>query len=82
MPTQVAFSTDPGLPDLTGLAAAQNAVNEWRRELQSRVNSFVALLLAHIRRVSGVTVQEVYPDGLRPWERHPSEPNFPDPEKE
>jgi len=53
-----------------------------RRELQSRVNSFVALLLAHISRLSGVTVQDVYPDGLRPWERHPSEPNFPDPEKE
>ena len=83
--TQVAVSTDPGRPDLTGLAAAQaaqNAVNEWRRELQSRVNSFVELLLAHIRRLSGVTVQDVYPDGLRPWERHPSEPNFPDPEKE
>ena len=83
--TQVAVYTDPGRPDLTGLAAAQaaqTAVNEWRRELQSRVNSFVDLLLAHIRRLSGVTVQDVYPDGLRPWERHPSELEIPDPEKE
>ena len=38
MPTQVAVSTGQGRPDLTGLAAAQaaqTAVDEWKRELQS-----------------------------------------------
>ncbi len=54
---------------------------QWR-ELQSRVNSFVALLLAHIHQLSGVTARDVYPEGLRPWERHPSEPDLTDPEKE
>ena len=53
-----------------------------RRELQSLVNSFVELLLAHIRRVSGITVRDVYPEGLRPWERHQPQPGIPDPEKE
>ena len=53
-----------------------------RRELQSRVNSFVELLLAHIYRTGGVTEREVYPDGLRPWERQQPEPGIPDPLKE
>ena len=85
VPTQVAVSTGQGRPDLTGLAAAQaaqNAINYWKRELQGLVNSFVELLLTHIHRLSGVTVQDVYPEGLRPWERHPSESNLTDPEKE
>ena len=45
-----------------------------RLELQSLVNSFVESLLAHIYRLSGATPQDVYPDGLRPWERHQPEP--------
>ena len=53
-----------------------------RRELQSRVNSFVDLLLAHIYRTGGVTFREVYPDGLRPWERQQPEPDIPDSAKE
>ena len=53
-----------------------------RRELQSRVNSFVDLLLAHIYRTGGVTFREVYPEGLRPWERQQPEPDIPDSLKE
>ena len=45
-----------------------------RLELQNLVNSFVESLLAHIYRLSGATPQDVYPDGLRPWERHQPEP--------
>ena len=44
-----------------------------RPELQSLVNAFVDLLLAHIYRLSCATEMDVYPDGLRPWEQHKPE---------
>ena len=44
-----------------------------RLELQSLVNSLVEALVEHTYRLSGATPQDVYPDGLRPWERHQSE---------
>ena len=53
-----------------------------RLELQSLVNSFVESLLAHTYRLSGATDRDVYPDGLRPWERPQPEPETPDTRKE
>ena len=54
-----------------------------RLALYHLVNPFVAALVQHIyRRSGGVTFREVYPDGLRPWERHQPEPGIPDPLKE
>lgn len=54
-----------------------------RIALYHLVNPFVAALVQHIYRLSGgVTFLEVYPDGLRPWERHQPEPGIPDPAKE
>ena len=54
-----------------------------RLELYHLVNPFVAALVQHIyRRSGGVTFRDVYPDGLRPWERHQPEPGIPDPLKE
>ncbi len=44
-----------------------------RLELQSLVNSLVESLVSHIYRLSGATPQDVYPDGLRPWERRQPE---------
>ena len=42
-------------------------------ELFSLVRSFVERLVEHICHLSGTTASDVYPDGLRPWERHQRE---------
>ena len=43
-------------------------------ELYHLIRPFAAALLERIYRLSGVTEQDVYPDGLRPWERRRAEP--------
>ena len=53
-----------------------------RLELYHLVYPFVAELVQHLYHRSGVTVQDVYRDGLRPWERHQPQPGITDPEKE
>ena len=41
-----------------------------KSELYDMVKPFVGSLLEHAYHLSGTTVMDVYPEGLRPWERH------------
>ena len=42
-------------------------------ELYHLIKPFVEALVEYAYRLSGTTEQDVYPDGLRPWERHQPE---------
>ena len=42
--------------------------------LYNLIKPLVETLVEHIHRLSGTTERDVYPDGLRPWERHQPEP--------
>ena len=42
-------------------------------ELYHLIKPFVEVLVEYAYRLSGTTEQDVYPDGLRPWERHQPE---------